>query len=307
WLQKPVAEAIVRASGRDLAELSAAAARPGFKPIPLAAKVSTGFDNAIRRFASKNVIGVLPGRTRPDEYVLHTAHWDHLGHCTPNAAGDDICNGAIDNATGVAALVALAEAHTRAGAANRSLVFMAVTAEEAGLLGSEYYAANPVYPLSQTAGGINIDALALAGPARDVTVVGGGKSQLDGYLQSALARLGRTPTPDPSPQAGYYYRSDHFSLAKRGVPMFYLKSGQDLVDGGIAAGQAWDTAYRANAYHQPDDEYDPAWNWSGVMQDLQLFYRLGRDLAQSADWPNWYPDDEFRRTRDESCAPAGGC
>jgi len=307
WVQKPVAEAIARSAGRDLAELSAAAKRPGFKPVPLGITASTGFDNAIRRFASKNVIGLLPGRERPGEYVLHTAHWDHLGRCTPNAEGDDICNGAIDNATGTAALVALAEAHAKAGPAARSLVFMAVTAEEAGLLGSEYYSANPVFPLARTVGGLNMDALSLAGPARDVLVIGGGKSELDAYLASALAELGRTATPDPSPQAGYYYRSDHFSLAKRGVPMFYLDSGQDLVEGGRAAGQAWETAYREKGYHLPDDEYDPSWNWAGAMQDLALYYRLGRTLADSADWPNWYPNDEFRRIRDASCAGEGGC
>ena len=307
WVQKPVAEAIARAAGKDFAQLVAAAGRQGFRPLPLGVTASTGFDNAIRRFASKNVIGVLPGRTRSDEYVLHTAHWDHLGRCTANAAGDDICNGAIDNATGVAALVALAEAQAKAGAAARTLVFMAVTAEESGLLGSEYYGANPVFPLAQTVGGLNMDALSLAGPARDVTVVGGGKSELDAYLEAALAQEGRTATPDASPQAGYYYRSDHFSLAKRGVPMFYIDSGQDLVEGGRAAGAAWEAAYRERAYHLPDDEYDPAWNWAGVIADLRLFYRLGRTLADSEAWPNWYPQDEFRRVRDESCVAAGGC
>ena len=307
WVQKPVAEEIARAAGRDFAQLAAAAKQAGFTPVPLGVTAATGFDNAIRRFESKNVVAILPGRERPDEYVLHTAHWDHLGRCTANAAGDDICNGAIDNATGTAALVALGEAHARAGAPERTLVFLAVTAEESGLLGSEYYGANPVFPLAQTVGGLNMDALSLAGPARDVTVVGGGKSELDAYLDRALIAVGRTETPDSSPQAGYYYRSDHFSLAKRGVPMFYVDSGQDLVAGGRAAGQAWEAAYRENAYHGPDDEYDPAWDWTGTMQDLQLFYRLGRMLADSSDWPNWYPQDEFRRIRDESCAPAGGC
>jgi Zn-dependent M28 family amino/carboxypeptidase len=307
WVQKPVAEAIARAAGRDFAQLVAAAGQQGFTPVALGVTASTGFDNAIRRFESKNVIGVLPGADRPGEYVLHTAHWDHLGRCTANAGGDDICNGAIDNATGTAALVALAEAHAKAGAAARTLVFLAVTAEESGLLGSEYYGANPVFPLARTVGGLNMDALSLAGPARDVTVVGGGKSELDAYLGQALAEVGRTQTPDPSPQAGYYYRSDHFSLAKRGVPMFYVDSGQDLVSGGRAAGEAWEAAYRERAYHLPDDEYDPAWNWAGTMQDVELFYRLGRALAETRAWPNWYPDDEFRRIRDESCAPAGGC
>jgi len=307
WIQKGVAERLLAAAGQDFAALSAAAEKPGFRPVPLGTRISTGFDNAIRRFASKNVVAVLPGRERPDEYVLHTAHWDHLGRCTANAAGDDICNGAIDNATGTAALVALGEAHVKAGPPARTLVFLAVTAEESGLLGSEYYGANPVFPLARTVGGLNMDALSLAGPARDVTVVGGGKSELDAYLDRALLALGRVKTPDASPQAGYYYRSDHFSLAKRGVPMFYVDSGQDLVEGGRAAGQAAETAYRDNAYHAPDDEYDPNWDWTGTMQDLQLFYRLGRMLGESRDWPNWYPDDEFRRIRDESCAAAGGC
>ena len=307
WVQLTVAQEIAQAAGMDLAQLTAAAKRPGFTPVPLGLTASAGFDNTIRRFASKNVIGVLPGRERPDEVVLHTAHWDHLGRCPANAAGDDICNGAIDNGTGTAALVALGEAHARAGAAARTLVFLAVTAEESGLLGSEYYAANPIFPLAHTVGGLNMDALSVAGPARDVTVVGGGKSELDGYLENVLAKVGRTATPDSSPQAGYYYRSDHFSLAKRGVPMFYVDSGQDLVEGGRAAGEAYEAAYRDRAYHLPDDEYDPAWNWAGTLEDLQLFYRLGRMLAEARDWPNWYPQDEFRRTRDESCAAAGGC
>ena len=307
WVQKPVAEKIMAAAGRDLAALSAAAEQKGFKPVPLGLRVSTGFENDIRKFASKNVIGVLPGSERPNEYVLHTAHWDHLGRCTPNAEGDDICNGAIDNATGTAALVALADAHKRGGPTARSLVFLAVTAEESGLLGSEYYGANPVFPLAQTVGGLNMDALSLAGPARDVTVVGGGKSELDAYLERALAVVGRAATPDPAPQAGYYYRSDHFSFAKRGVPMFYLDSGEDLVEGGREAGAAWAAMYRDKMYHGPDDEYDPNWDWGGVAEDLILFYLLGRDLAETDDWPSWLPGDEFRRIRDESCAAPGGC
>jgi len=308
WVQKGVAEAIVKAAGKDFSTLSAAAKRPGFKPVALGLTASTGFDNSIRKFASKNVIGILPGSERPDEYVLNSAHWDHLGHCTPNAEGDDICNGAIDNATGTAALVALAEANVKAGPATRTLVYLAVTAEESGLLGSEYYGANPVFPLAKTVGGINMDALFLAGPAKDVTVVGGGKSSLDAYLDHALADLGRVATPDSAPQAGYYYRSDHFSFAKRGVPMFYIDGGEDLVDGGREAGEAYSAAYRDNAYHGPDDEYDPNWDWSGVMQDLQLYYRLSRMLAETDDWPNWNEGDEFRAIRDESCAAAeGGC
>jgi Zn-dependent M28 family amino/carboxypeptidase len=305
WIQKPVAEKILAAAGQDLAALSAAAKRPGFKAVPLGLKASLSFDNAVRRFASKNVVGLLPGRERPDEYVLYSAHWDHLGHCTANAQGDDICNGAVDNATGTAALVALAETHRKAGPPPRSLVFLAVTAEESGLLGSEYYAANPVFPLAQTVGGVNMDALSLAGPAKDVTVIGGGKSELDGYLAKVLAAEGRYATPDTNPEKGYYYRSDHFSFAKRGVPMFDIDGGEDLVNGGRAAGEAYEKDYTEHRYHGPDDEYDPNWDWSGVLADLRIYYRLGRVLAESDAWPNWLPGDEFRRARDESRTAAG--
>jgi Zn-dependent M28 family amino/carboxypeptidase len=300
----PVAEKILASAGKNLATLSAAAAKPGFKAVPLGLKANLSFDNAVRRYESRNVIGILPGAKRPDEYVLYSAHWDHLGRCTPNAAGDDICNGAVDNAAGTAALLALAEAHKKAGAPARSLVFIGLTAEESGLLGSEYYGANPVYPLAKTVGGVNIDAPNMAGPARDVTVIGGGKSELDTYLMRALAEEGRSASPDPSPEKGSYYRSDHFSLAKRGVPMFYVDSGEDLVNGGRAAGAAHSKDYTANRYHGPDDEYDPNWDWSGVQTDLRLYYRLGRILAESNAWPNWVPGDEFRKTRDESLAAA---
>ena len=304
WVQKHVAERILASAGRDLAALSAAAKRRGFGPVPLGLTASLSFNNDIRRFSSKNIVGLLPGAERPDEYVLYSAHWDHLGRCKSNEAGDDICNGAIDNATGTAALAALAEAHAKAGAPARSLVFLAVTAEESGLLGSEYYGANPVFPLARTVGGVNMDALSLAGPARDMTVIGGGKSQLDGFLADTLTTEGRYETPDPSPEKGYYYRSDHFSFAKRGVPMFNVDGGEDLFEGGQEAGKAYARDYTENRYHGPDDEYDPAWDWSGALADLRIYYRLGRSLAESADWPNWYPSDEFRAIRDKSLAGA---
>ena len=307
WVQKPVAEKILSAAGQDFAKLSAAAKTKGFKPVPLGLNVSTSFRNNIRKFSSQNVIGQLPGTEKPDEYVLYTAHWDHLGRCTADETGDDICNGAIDNATGTAALVALAEAQAKAGAADRTLVFLAVTAEESGLLGSDYYAANPVFPLSQTVGGVNMDALSMAGPAKDIVVIGPGKSQLDTYLEKALTDVGRIAVPELTPEKGYYYRSDHFGFAKRGLPMLYVKGGGDLVTGGPAAGAAYEDAYRTNAYHGPNDEFDENWDWTGVAQDLQVYYRLGRMLAMSTAWPNWTEGDEFRAIRDESCAPEGGC
>ncbi|WP_338241879.1 M28 family peptidase [Aurantiacibacter hainanensis] len=308
WVSNGAAATIFEAAGMDLQAMVEAASQPGFEAVSLGMPVSTSFSNTTRRYTSNNVIGILPGTERPDEVILHTAHWDHLGRCTPNEDGDDICNGAVDNATGTGALVALAEAHVEVGAPDRSLVFLAVTAEESGLLGAEYYAANPVYPLSQTVGGINMDGIAVRGETRDVNVRGGGKSELDDYLATALLAQGRTASPDPAPEAGYYYRSDHFPMVKRGVPMFYVKSGLDLVDGGTAAGEAAEAAYRANAYHGPDDEYDANWDWSGLMQDLDLYFRLARALGNTTDWPEWNEGDEFRAVRQESCAASSeGC
>lgn len=309
WVQNDVARQILAAAGQDLDELTAAAKTEDFQAVELGMTASTSFENTMRTFSSQNVIGILRGTEAPEEYVIHTAHWDHLGTCNPPAEdGDNICNGAVDNATGTAALVALAEAHAKAGAPRRSLVFLAVTAEESGLLGAYYYASNPVFPLDQTVGGVNMDAFLVAGPSKDVTVVGPGKSQLDEFLNAALAADGRTPTPNPNPEAGYYYRSDHFAFAKQGVPMLYVDGGEDLVDGGREAGAAIGAEYRENRYHGPKDEFDENWDWSGVMQDLQLFYRLGRMMAMSTSWPNWNEGDEFRATRDESCASAEtGC
>jgi Zn-dependent M28 family amino/carboxypeptidase len=308
WVQKDVAREVLKAAGQDLDALSKAAKQKGFEAVPLGMSASTSFESDFRSFTSHNIIGILPGSEAPDEYVLHTAHWDHLGRCTPAPDGDNICNGAVDNATGTAALVALAEAHAKAGPPRRSLVFLAVTAEESGLLGAYYYAANPVYPLAQTVGGINMDAFQVAGPARDVTVVGPGKSQLDRFLDAALKADGRVATPNPKPEAGYYYRSDHFAFAKEGVPMLYIDGGEDLVEGGREAGAKVAADYTENRYHGPKDEYNANWDWSGVMGDLQLFYRIGRSIAMSTSWPNWNEGDEFKGVRDQACAAAEkGC
>ena len=306
WVQKSVGEQILKAAGQDLSVLSEAAKSEDFTPVLLGVTASTSFKNSMKTYETQNVIAVLPGAERPDEYVMHTAHWDHLGICAPGEA-DEICNGAVDNATGTAALVALAEAHAKAGAPARSLVFLAVTAEEQGLLGADYYAANPIYPLSQTVGGINMDAFLVAGPSKDVTVVGPRKSQLDAFLNAALEAEGRTATDNPRPEAGFYYRSDHFAFAKRGVPMLYVDGGEDLVEGGTEAGAAVAKDYTENRYHAPGDEFDENWNWAGVMQDLQLMYRIGRMLAISPSWPNWNEGDEFKGIRDESCAAGEGC
>ena len=300
WIQKDVAAKIFAAAGKDLEAQMKAAKKKGFKAVDLGLKASASFENTIGKMDSKNVIGILKGKKRPDEYVIYTAHWDHLGRCKPAPDGDDICNGAVDNATGTAALVALAEAHVKAGAPDRSIIFLAVTAEESGLLGSKYYADNPIYPLNKTVGGVNMDAFGMAGPAKNVVVVGKGKSGLDRYLEAALSGDGRVAEAEPTPEKGYYYRSDHFSFAKLGVPMIYFEGGEDLVEGGREAGEAISKEYVENRYHGPKDEFDPNWNWDGVMGDLKIYYTVARMLAMTEDWPNWNDGDEFRATRDQS-------
>ena len=303
WIQKPIAEALFASAGQDFAALSKAASVKGFRAVPLGVKASVSWTNAIRRQASKNVIGILPGTARPDELVMYSAHWDHLGHCDA-VKGDDICNGAVDNASGVAGLVALAEASVKAGPTKRSQVFLAVTGEESGLLGSKFYAENPVYPLNKTVGGVNMDGLNVIGKAKDFVLVGAGKSELEDMVKPLVAAEGRVITLEANPERGSYYRSDHFSFAKLGVPMLYGESGEDLVVGGTAAGKAATEDYVVNRYHKPQDEYDAKWNWDGAVSDLNIYFALGHGLAQSAAWPNWYPSAEFRKIRDESRAGA---
>ena len=303
WIQKDKAAALFADADLNLDQQMAAAKQKGFKAVSLGAiKANVSFDNDLRKHASKNVVALLPGKTRPDEYVLYSAHWDHLGHCQAAPDGDDICNGAVDNATGTAALVALAQANVKAGSSDRSQVFQAVTGEESGLLGSAYYGNNPVFPFSKTVGGVNMDALSVAGLAKNVVVIGKGKSQLDAYLDRALGAQGRVATLEPTPEKGYYYRSDHFSFAKHGLPMLYFEGGEDLVKGGTAAGMAAAEDYTEHRYHGPKDEYDPNWDWTGVAADLKLYYDVGRALANTTDWPNWVDGDEFRAIRDKDRA-----
>ena len=306
WMQKATAEKIFAAAGQDFAALSAAAARPGFKAVPLGLKASYSFGNTVKTSISHNVVGLLPGKAAPSDYVLYSAHWDHLGRCKADASGDDICNGAVDNATGVAAIVALAKANAKAGPARRSQVFIALTLEESGLLGSEYYAANPIFPLARTAGGVNIDALLPGGRSRDFTMSGGEKSDLNGMFRKTIAGLGLSESPEANPERGGYYRSDHFSFAKRGVPVYSFGRGDDLEVGGKAAGIAASEDYTRNRYHQPNDSYSPDWDMSGIAQEVSLAYRLGRDLADGRAWPNWLPTDEFRSVRDASRATTTG-
>ena len=259
WVQHDDAVQLFEAVGQNYEALKKLAQTRDFKPVTLqGATFSASYQLKQETIHSKNVLGRLPGTTHPNETILYGAHWDHLGVGAPDARGDTIYNGAVDNGTGIASVLELARMFAAGPKPQRSVVFAFWTAEEKGLLGSEYYAANPVYPLETTVAGFNIDALSPIGRTHDAIVVGSGQSDLEDRLKTVLAASNRVITPDASPEAGYFFRSDHFPMAKRGVPMLYMDSGEDLLNGGVAGGKAYDAAYRRDAYHQPADEYDPA-------------------------------------------------
>ena len=304
WVQHDDAVQLFEAVGQSYDALKKLAQTREFKPVNLqGATFSASYQLKQETIHSKNVLGRLPGTTHPNETVLYGAHWDHLGVGAPDARGDTIYNDAVDNGTGIASVLELARMFASGPKPQRSVVFAFWTAEEKGLLGSEYYAANPVYPLETTVAGFNIDALSPTGRTHDAIVVGSGQSDLEDRLKAVLAANNRVITPDASPEAGYFFRSDHFPMAKRGVPMLYMDSGEDLLNGGVAGGKAYDAAYRRDAYHQPADEYDPAkWDLSGIAEDVGVLYSLGMQLADSRDWPNYRQTSEFRPVRDESAA-----
>jgi Zn-dependent M28 family amino/carboxypeptidase len=298
WMTHPAAERLFALAGLDLAQLETDAARPGFKARPLGLAADVAFQVAARQGVSHNVLGRLPGARRPTEYVLYTAHWDHLGRCPPDQAGDYICNGAIDNATGVAGLLELGRAFRRAKPTGRSLLFLSTTGEEDGLLGSEYYTAHPAAPLARTVAEIDMDPLNfMLGATRDVSLIAD-KTELASTVRDAAAAQGRTVTPDSAPDAGNRYRSDTLSFSRAGVPVVLLGNGLDVVGRPAGWGKAALADYFDRRYHQPSDSYDPRWDWSGALQDLDLDYRIGVRLANAASWPNWFAEDEFRAARD---------
>ena len=300
WITADIAKQLFADAGLDLAQAYQDANKRGFKPVPLKAKVSFDLKSTISQKQSRNVIGVLPGSARADEAVLYMAHWDHLGK-HEGETGDNIYNGAIDNATGVAGILEIAEAFVHQNPKpQRSLVFVAVTLEESGLLGSKYYVAHPTFPLHKIAGVINIDAMSVAGKARDITVTGMGSSELEDLLKPVAAAQGRTLRGESSVQSGFYFRSDHFNFAKAGVPALYADGGEDLIDGGAAAGKAAGEDYGKNRYHKPSDQYDAAtWKLDGTMDDLNALYGVGKTLADSDRWPNWYAGNPFKAARDK--------
>ncbi|MFT4198052.1 MAG: M28 family metallopeptidase [Pseudoxanthomonas sp.] len=299
WITQDMARELFAAAGLDIQKAYRQASTRGFKPVPLKAKLSLDLKSSIARTHSRNVIGVLPGSKHPDEAVLYMAHWDHLGK-HPDEPGDNIYNGAVDNATGVAGILEIADAFAHQNPKpERSVVFAAVTLEESGLLGSKYYVAHPTFPLARIAGVLNLDAMSVAGRARDVTVTGLGASQLEDILKPLAAAQDRSVHAESSPQSGFYFRSDHFNFAKAGVPALYIDGGEDLVDGGKAAGEAYAKDYGEHRYHAPGDEYDPkTWKLDGTVEDLELAYGVGKQLAGGEAWPNWYEGNPFKAARD---------
>jgi len=300
WITHDRARQLMEMAGRDLADMEAAAVKRGFRPVPLGITASGGVRNQIRRMKSPNLVAMMPGKDHPDEYVAYMAHWDHLG-MTGDTEGDRIVNGAVDNATGVAGILTIAQGfRSLIPGPSRSILFIAVTAEESGLIGSEYYARNPLVPLEKTAAVFNIDALNPLGRARDIEVIGFGASQLEDMLAEAAKSQKRTLTPDRRSEAGYFYRSDHFNFAKAGVPALYIKSGTTLRDQPAGTGLARYDEYYAVRYHKPGDEYDEAWDVSGSIEDLRLLFEVGARVANARTWPEWYEGNEFRALRDAS-------
>ncbi len=303
WIQRDEAVAMFSKAGLDFDAEKRAAQSPDFHPVALKG-VSFSADYAVEhsRIVSHNVVGRWVGKTRPDETVIYSAHWDHLGIGPPDARGDTIFNGAVDNATGVAALIELARVYAAAPRTDRSVLFLAVTGEEKGLLGSEYYATHPLYPIATTVAALNMDALAPDGPARDVSTSGNGQEDLEDRLAKAAKREGRYFSPDLEPEKGHFFRSDHFSFARVGVPGLSMESGEDLYTGGKAAGAAFRADYVAHRYHQQGDEWSAGWDLRGEAIDVGLLYSFGRELADSDVWPQWKAGAQFKAQRDLTAA-----
>jgi Zn-dependent M28 family amino/carboxypeptidase len=300
WIQRDVAVKLFKGAGLDFEQAKQAAKKRGFQPMDLKTTLSVTAKANVSTITSHNVAGLLPGKKHPDETLIYTAHWDHLGIGKPDANGDNIYNGALDNATGIAQLVEQARSFAKGPRPDRSVLFLAVTAEEKGLLGSEYYATHPLYPLGKTVGVLNTDGGSIYGPAKNFTISGTAKLDLLDMLIAEGKKQGRYYSPDPHPEYGSFYRSDHFSFAKVGVPAISYGDGNDLLSGGVARGEALQASYNEKQYHQPDDEWSPTWDFRGMAEDTNLLHLLGERLANGREWPNWSSDSEFRATRDKT-------
>jgi len=300
WISLDQAKTLFSMAGQDFDSLKARAATREFSPVPLGVTASVTLQNSLRTIDSRNVIAKLDGSdpALASEYIVYTAHWDHFGVGTP-VNGDSIYNGALDNATGTAGLLTMAKAFKAMPTPpKRTTLFLAVTAEEQGLLGAQFYAVSPLYPLAKTLANLNMDGLNTWGPTRDLVVIGLGASELDDYATAAAAEQQRVLIPDAEPEKGFYYRSDHFNFAKQGVPAFFGEGGMDYIGKPASFGRERRDAYTANDYHQPQDEIKPGWEMSGAVQDLQLLLAMGYRVAEATKFPEWRPGNEFKAVRD---------
>jgi len=297
WISAESATELFAASGYTLEDLRTAANKKGFAPVPLKASLSVELESQVKSSQSNNVLGLIRGTEKPDEVVVYMGHWDHLGTQVAADGSQQIWHGAIDNASGIAGILEIAERFAK-HPPKRSVLILPVTLEESGLLGSKYYVSHPTFPLANTVGVINIDAMSIIGPTRDMVVIGYGSSELEDVLKPIAEKQGRVLHAEADTEKGYFFRSDHFNFAKAGVPALYAKAGLDHAEKGIEAGRAIADEYTANRYHKPADVVDPNWDLRGVVQDLEAFYEIGSVLANGDAWPNWYEDNAFRATRD---------
>jgi Zn-dependent M28 family amino/carboxypeptidase len=307
WITLDQAKKMLAMAGQDFDALKKQAVTREFKPVPLGVTASMTLRNKVRTIDSTNVVGRIDGGDPKlkDEYVVYTSHWDHFG-IGPEVNGDRIYHGARDNATGIGGTIELGRAFAKLPVApKRSILFVATTSEEQGLLGSEYYARNPLYPLAKTLGVVNMDALNVHGRTKDVTITGYGNSELDDIAQKVAAEQSRVIRPDPTPEKGSYYRSDHFPFAKQGVPALASGGGIDYVGRPADWGRQMLESYTANDYHKPSDKVRPDWDMSGAAQDLQYYWMVGYRIAQSEKYPQWKPGTEFKARRDEMLKAAG--
>jgi len=304
WIQNDAARSLFAAAGLDFTRLTVAAAYPGFKAVPMGIKVDATLHNAIRAFNSQNVIALWPGR-RGHEYVMYAAHWDSLG-VDAARSGHNTFNGAVDNATGVAGLLVLAQSFVRTDPKpDRSIAFLATTAAEPDLLGSQYYVDNPLLPLRQTVAIINVDTLLNGGRTRDVSILGFGNTDLEDTARAEALLQGREAHAEPSPQLGLYFRSDGYSFARRGIPVLYVQAGVDSAARGPVWGKAQIEDYFARRFRQTSDQYSPDWDVGGAVADLTLYYQVGLRVANSRRFPRWYPNSEFRTSHHQANASPG--
>ena len=306
WMQRDLAVELFKASGLDFEAEKVRARTAGFKPVLLkGAAFSADYAISLKRLTSHNVLAVIPGAARPNESVMFAAHWDAFGQGPADSTGDTVRHGAADDGIGVAGVLEIARAFAHGKPPQRTAVFAVWTAEERGLLGSEYYANHPLFPLATTAGNFTMDVVETAGPSRDLVLVGSGKDSLEADMAKAAARQHRTITPDPHPEKALFYRADHFSVARRGVPtvlIMGMAGGPDLVAGGREAGETWVNDYTARCYHQVCDDWSANWDLRGAAQDIDLLYEVGHSLANSTRWPTWNADSEFRHIREATAA-----